>query len=73
MATDRLSYAVTVRLPTRTEFWQTESLPRPGTTIAYCGHEYLVVSCDHLRGAGYVARFAETDSAERRDVDLAPA
>jgi hypothetical protein len=73
MAMDRPSYAVTVRLPMRTEYWQTESLPEPGTTVSYCGHDYLVVSCEHVRGGGYVARFAETESAESRDVDLAPA
>jgi hypothetical protein len=69
---DRPSYTVTVRLPTRTEYWHTESLPRAGTTISYCGRQYLVVSCEQQRNAGYIARLAEPE-VDASPVGFAPA
>jgi hypothetical protein len=60
---DRPSYAVTVRLPMRTEYWHTETLPRPGTTISYCGEPYLVVSCERLGRSNYVLRLAEPEAS----------
>jgi hypothetical protein len=58
---DRPSYSVTVRLPTRTEYWHTEALPRPGATISYCGQSYFVVSCEQLNGSGYILTLAEPE------------
>jgi hypothetical protein len=58
---DRPSFAVTVRLPSRTEYWYTENLPQPGTTMSYCGGTYLVVSCEEVDGSGYVLRLAEPE------------
>jgi hypothetical protein len=43
---DRLSYSLTVRLPSGTHFWQTERLPRIDAVITYCGQRYRVVSCE---------------------------
>lgn len=70
---DRPSYAVTVRLPTRTEFWHTETLPRPGTTISYCGREYHVVSCEQVPGSGYVLQLSELEPGPSSGVEPLPA
>ena len=60
---ERSSHSVTVRMPTRTDYWQTAHLPRPGTTISYCGHTYLVVSCEERAAeTGYVVELAEAEA-----------
>jgi hypothetical protein len=71
MGLEQPTYAITVRLPSWTEYWQAASLPSAGGTISHCGRAYVVVSCEHLNGSAYVLQLAERDPIS--EVDALPA
>lgn len=58
------SYSLTVRFPSGTEFWHTEKLPEPGSTISHYGRQYLVVSCEQLSRDAFALRVAEHETSE---------
>lgn len=58
------SYLVTVRFPSGTEFWQTETLPEIGSTISRSGREYLIVSCEQLQDGAFALNVAEMETNE---------
>jgi len=65
---NRLSYSLTVRLPSGTHYWQTERLPRIDTLITYCGQRYRVAACEPMDDLRYVLTLEDPDAA-RDDPD----
>lgn len=68
---NRMSYALTVRFPFGTEFWQTENLPEIGDTISRHGSDYLVVSCDELPDNAFALRVVEQETKDGGEPALA--
>lgn len=56
------SYALTVRFPSGTEFWQSDKLPDVGGPISQYGREYLVVSCERMSDGSFALNVTEQET-----------
>lgn len=61
---DEQSFAITVRFPFGSEYWQSDTLPEIGSTMTRGGREYVVASCEQQPDRAYALRMVERSAEE---------